>query len=158
MMGNSNKAVEKEINTVGGLKKWLEVLRDDQVIICDIQLLQDKDDPQSQLYQEEAMNDIDKWAAARCGVTVRDHTNYLTIMPYSEVRVEGCSFWTIEDPRCREIVQEHFKINTVWIEENKWRATENKWRSEESCCIAKEGGCPAEAEISCIQAIYEASQ
>jgi len=32
-----------EINTVGALKKWLEVLQDEQKIACDIQLLQDKD-------------------------------------------------------------------------------------------------------------------
>jgi len=109
------------------------------------------------------MTTVEQWSAEQCGVEPITITTYSGFIDCS---VEGfiCNDieypfgWSVKDPRCREIVREHFKINTVWIEKGKWRATENKWRNDESGCIYMEGEDPEEAECNCIEAIHEAEK
>ena len=108
---------------------------------------------------------IDEWAADQCGIVlytpkqINEHGMYC----YDDWGNDFDYEWTIQDPRCREIVREHFKINTSYIDRNKWRSVEMKWRKKEpdstgSYCISATGKTIAEAEIACIEAIYEASK
>mgnify|MGYP001817531438 CR=1 FL=1 len=95
---------------------------------------------------------VDEWTAEQCGfciMTGLDDKEYFyrpntTEPPYDFE-------WTIKDPRCREIVREHFKIDTREYYAGGWQS------------IAEDihppiGKTIAEAEIACIQVIYEASQ
>mgnify|MGYP000291669257 CR=1 FL=1 len=55
------------------------------------------------------------------------------------------SKWTIEDPRCREIIREKFKLNTYNVMTEKWKSWVGEFKGE--------GKTIAEAECECIKAI-----
>ena len=61
--------------------------------------------------------------------------------------------WTIQDPRCREIVREHFRIEMCRVEDS-WVAFQ--YLTDEDASIEGKGETIAEAEIACITAIWEA--
>ena len=87
---------------------------------------------------------IDKWCAKQCGVETRTLDGFQYLTEY------GWEAWYLEDPRCREIVREHFKICTVYDEEGHWKAYAFKPHVEPNRKTL------AEAEIACITAIWEA--
>ncbi len=93
------------------------------------------------------MNEIDKWTAEQCGV-----------IPYHDppegdywevfMTPDGITHryrWTIKDPRCREIVREHFHLRTYF--RNTWCCCEDLTSHTYT------GKTIAEAEIACITAI-----
>ena len=102
------------------------------------------------------MSEINRWTADQCGVQLQEPHNYVIDNRSGEYWTLG-ELWTIEDPRCREIVREHFHIATnSYTLPNGWG-----WHSTGL-------GSPAEtiryyktiteAEIACITAIWEAQQ
>lgn len=107
----------------------------------------------------KVMSEIDKWAAERCGVELAEITND----DRRWYRRKGKYFeWTIEDPRCREIVREHFRIETR-DRVDSWLAVQLKWSKhpdypETVVCPSGQGKTIAEAEIACITAIWEAQK
>ena len=91
---------------------------------------------------------IDEWSASQCGVNTRPNND-----PW-KWKIGGVTYknaWTLDDARCREIVREHFKITTVYLN----YGNKGNWRSLQGSIdgIAKT---IAEAEINCIKAIREA--
>ena len=87
------------------------------------------------------MNDIDKWYAEQCGVDLDDLGDYFAD--------RACIRWTISDPRCREVCRERFNVYTDKVN-GKWSAhqhLETDRYYDDSI---------AEAEIACLQSIYEA--
>ena len=109
---------------------------------------------------------IDKWCAEQCGV--KETTTNSDSVLYSETEAwfhngvwRNNDKWTIEDPRCREIVREHFFIDTLTVAEpfrtndgNKWNTYCFKPSATGSYCVSATGKTIAEAEIECINAIY----
>jgi hypothetical protein len=88
------------------------------------------------------MNNLDKWCAEQCGV---DPDN-----PQDDFYAD----WDIQDPRCREIVREHFTITMDFLK--------GDWIAQGGYCITRtcmgKGKTIAEAECNCITQIYEASK
>ncbi len=90
---------------------------------------------------------LDEWAAEQCGVITRFQNSPWQYKYKNKVYHDR---WTLTDARCREIVREHFKIETVWIDD----ASGAGW-----VCYATQPYVPqlkktiAEAEIACIEAI-----
>ena len=103
--------------------------------------------------------ELDKWAAEKCGVSTVDRGGFLTIRQKSSVKVDGTCFWTLSDARCREIVRERFKLETLLGNRSK---TFSSWiceylSDEDSHLICGgRGDTLAKAEIECIQAIKDA--
>ncbi len=98
------------------------------------------------------MNEIDKWLAGQCGVWI-DAGYWI----HNSIEFRGQ--WTIQDPRCREIVRERFKIETYPThDESAWTSTAPKEPNSGSNVYEyeAEGKTIPEAEIACITAIYEA--
>ena len=92
------------------------------------------------------MNDIDKWYAEQCGVEVS--RNGMCRIDYSDGGSE-LAYWTISDPRCREVCRERLNVYTDKVN-GKWSAhqhLETDRYYDDSI---------AEAEIACLQSIYEA--
>ena len=92
------------------------------------------------------MDKQSKHFADKCGV------------PYKSAHWYGGHF-NIKDPRCREIIREKYKIDTLAIAENLRPVTKHLW---ESYCfepaVKGTGKTIAEAEIACLEAIYEAEK
>ena len=93
---------------------------------------------------------IDEWAAEQCGIELfRMYSENAWYDPDM-----GDSFWTIQDPRCREIVREHFKIWTYYgqigTDKMGWVST-----SSYNNMAYIYGKTIAEAEIACIRGIYK---
>ena len=63
--------------------------------------------------------------------------------------------WTIQDPRCREIVREKFSITTKYTPPNEYGWMSYKDDDTDGIKPFSKGGTPAEAEIACITAIAE---
>lgn len=99
------------------------------------------------------MSELDKWAAEKCDITVREVDARYAIPQHSFIR-DGKLFiyeWRLSDARCREIVREHFKIitNVPYDPKYKWMAHQHfhtNWIH---------GKTPEEAELACIAAIRE---
>ena len=99
---------------------------------------------------------IDEWAAEQCGIVlytpkqINEHGMYY----YDDWGNDFDYEWTIQDPRCREIVREHFKIWTyygsVGTDKMGWVST-----SANNDMAGTYGKTIAEAEIGCIEAIYK---
>ena len=95
------------------------------------------------------MEEIDKWAAEQCGVEVFQTKPvsggvFLWTMPNGCIRQ-----WTIQDPRCREIVREHFDVQTMQYQ-GTWFCAWNGG-TEETINYQT----IAEAEIACIKEIHK---
>lgn len=101
---------------------------------------------------------IDEWAAEQCGVEFGELDPEGECWYYPNDRyIYELGEWTIKDPRCREIVREHFKIWTgygpIGFDRMGWQA-----------CTAYNkltnyyGNTIDEAEIACITAIFEAEK
>jgi hypothetical protein len=94
--------------------------------------------------------DINEWFAKKCGVTIDSVGGGYVF--------RGVFYgwgWTIQDPRCREIIREKFKIDTCEEDSGlgKWCAScyiNGVYRTEGY------GKTIAEAEIACLEAIYKA--
>jgi hypothetical protein len=99
------------------------------------------------------MNGIDKWCAEQCGIKFQNEGASHWYIPPSKLYPYE---WTIQDPRCREIVCEEFKIHPLWVgfrgmgHGNYWIGYVN----EQRLSIIEQRR--KEAEIACITAIYEA--
>lgn len=106
------------------------------------------------------MNDIDKWCAKQSKVTLHGHefVIYETALG-DKIYAE----WTIKDPRCREIVRERFWLNTnragnstALMDGNYWSCSSSNNDVRRGLKPSYRGKSPAEAEIACITAIWEA--
>ena len=97
------------------------------------------------------MSDIDKWAAEQCC------NEYVYLWDgklfYMKGDIKAPFEWTITDPRCREIVRDHFKIITDVWPLGGWCAHQHLETNRKDAI----GKTIAEAEIACITAIWEAS-
>jgi hypothetical protein len=97
----------------------------------------------------KAMSDIDKWCAEQCGVDY----------PIFTLNRELSIRFTIQDPRCREIVREHFKIDIRYTTKHEWHCTAIVGKATTDYHFYEgTGKTIAEAEIACITAIWEASK
>lgn len=59
--------------------------------------------------------------------------------------------WNIKDPRCREIVREHFNMQTMWGDVEDW---ESMASHDDFGNFSADGKTIAEAEIAAIEEIY----
>ena len=69
------------------------------------------------------MEEIDKWAAEQCGVGFTTNHKKQVVAWFTgsiDERVYWEFEWTIQDPRCREIVREHFKLETYLEVDGTW--------------------------------------
>jgi hypothetical protein len=99
--------------------------------------------------------DIDEWYAEKCGVRVREVSDKLWYSPSLNDDALVTDWWTIERADCREKIREKFGIDTVEYDTysggKRWEAlTVNK--------ISETGKTIKEAEIACMEAIYEAGK
>lgn len=96
------------------------------------------------------MNELDKWAADRCGVEIED-----AAPPHELWFRRGSNLsngrWTIDDANDREIVRQHFGIATFPIPDGP------EWYSRDINGNFNTGfyGSIKESEIACIKAIKE---
>jgi hypothetical protein len=108
----------------------------------------------------EEMKDINEWYADKCGVifteyeqTVVDGSDEKITLKFAGYRTDSFECkdsWTIQDPRCREIIREKFNIQTQQLV-GEWMVI----------CAGiptqiTSGKTIAEAEIACLEAIYKA--
>ena len=108
------------------------------------------------------MKDIDEFYAEKCGVelyTSREINEqgyywYARESPNIEYGFE----WIIQDPRCREIIRERFKIDTEYYEEVWYSSQRLKTPHYDFNNAQGKGKTIAESEINCITAIYEAEK
>jgi hypothetical protein len=96
---------------------------------------------------------IDRWFAKQCGVSILG----------GGWRPRGYAApisgqWTIQDPRCREIVREKFKLDTLYVGAHLWICRIGEPSKPRSDDCYGEGLNLEEAELACLQAIYEASK
>ena len=104
------------------------------------------------------MKSLDRWSADKLGIYITE-----TYWAPEDRRTNYWGEWTLDDARCREIVREHFKINTSFTSNGRWRSVEMKWRRKEpdntgSYCLSAIGKTIAEAEIACIEAIKQGEE
>ena len=99
------------------------------------------------------MNDIDKYFAEHCGVEIKTHAPHHEVEMYA--RMKGVwEEWTISDPRCREVCRERFfhSAHYLMMPDGVMRlhiiVLEKHYNGV--------GKTIAEAEIACLQSIYEA--
>ena len=99
---------------------------------------------------------INEWAADQCGVLL-DLDNWEYGYQVGDEWEYSDDHWSIHNPRCREIVREHFKI---WTYYGSNRTDKMRWISTSAYNNMDYiyGKTIAEAEIGCIEAIYEASK
>ena len=101
------------------------------------------------------MEEIDKWAAEQCGVGFTTNHKKQVVAWFTgsiDERVYWEFEWTIQDCRCREIVREHFELNT------QFRPALPKARVfcySAKYDVSEAGKTIAEAEIACIKEIYK---
>jgi len=102
------------------------------------------------------MNDIDKWFADKCGIDTchNIYDNMDDNLYISGSR--GYGIWSINDPKCREIIREKFALSMDAVEYDS-----SELRTD-FCCDSKvldiTGGyyhSIKEAECACLLAIYE---
>ena len=95
------------------------------------------------------MKDIDKWFAEQCGVDLEGFYGWFQMVD-GEPAKEG-QHWTIQDPRCREVIRDKFRIETIRVFDlQDWYAYIDPFDGQ--------GKTIAEAEIACCKAIYEAQK
>jgi hypothetical protein len=109
------------------------------------------------------MKSIDRWSAEKAGVIIGDNPDnkYWSVMQ-SDGMLYVYSEWTLDDARCREIVREHFKIDTVYahtdIGYNRIICPEGHWYSRVLDIAEGIGKTPAESELLCIEAIKQSEE
>ena len=94
------------------------------------------------------MNDVDRWAAEQCGITLYSIADDYMNEDSDYTWINGANVkWTIQDPRCREVIFDSL------IETEKYRSIIEKftyyWVYKRKYLTKQE------YEIACIQAIYE---
>jgi len=99
------------------------------------------------------MKDINKFYAEKCGVTTR--INNIKELCF-QTEWGNYTVWTIQDPRCREIIRERFKLDTLLGIRSK---SLNTWVCERlsdsgNLICGGKGKTIAEAEIACLTEIY----
>ena len=103
------------------------------------------------------MNNLDKWAAEQCGVGFTKN-HHKVIVAWFTGDIDNREYrnyeWTLNDARCREIVREHFLIDTNEYGQH-WEASGAFTAG--SCISTGRGKTIAEAELACIRKIKEAS-
>ena len=102
---------------------------------------------------------IDQWCAEQCGVELRQIRCGDESIAYmwKHNGKTGHDEWTIQDPRCREIVREHFRIETLY-QHGMYPWITSAYDRDDECdeLVGEgEGKTIAEAECACIQAIWE---
>ena len=98
------------------------------------------------------MKDIDKWFAEQCGVDQRSGAWWIINRTTGKVIYQGVCDFIIDKPDCREAIRERFSIDTVTYKS----LGESAWLSNDNGENEGSGKTPAEAEIACCEAIYEA--
>jgi hypothetical protein len=100
---------------------------------------------------------LNKWTADKLAIylykpkEVNEHGYYF----YNKVDMRDCDYeWTMQDARCREIVREHFKVDTTWTTDNDWYCFVEL--DKDDYLVEERGKTIADAEIACIKAIMEA--
>ena len=96
------------------------------------------------------MTDIDKFFADKCEVEIWDSNG-----GYKYNGQNRCHEWTIQDPRCREIIRERCQLTTD-IRQDGSRYCFPRLNIDDAIKYIGNGKTLAEAEIACITAIYEA--
>ena len=104
------------------------------------------------------MRSIDEFFADKCGINIHSSQTengvllWTMIPPYHQVVRQ----WTIQDPRCREIIREEFSISTymnhIELDGKAW------WCQDNTGIETNIYKSLFEAEIACMQAIYDAGQ
>lgn len=101
------------------------------------------------------MKDINEFYAVKCGAETRINNVDELCYRIGEGKSSHFEVWSIQDPRCREIIRERFKLATIpdgdnfciTIKCNPWISyTTNKKET---------GKTIAEAEIACLEAIHQ---
>ena len=101
------------------------------------------------------MKKIDKWSAEKCDVVLHGNHGFISAAPFE---LGSLTTWTLSDARCREIVREHFKLETLLGNRSK---TFSSWiceylSDEDGHLICGGRGETIEAaELACIAAIME---
>jgi hypothetical protein len=100
------------------------------------------------------MMDINKWAADKCGIKIVSQGETAPFWTDDKEPVELVnSEWTMQDARCRELVVEHFKIDTEYYQHAKvWEAA----MADDYGIYGGREATRSEAEIACIEAIMKA--
>ena len=101
------------------------------------------------------MNNLDQinaWCAEVCGVEIADNPDCpsWSVMTNAGMLQVFCE-WDYRDSRCREICREYFRIDTITNPEKNWIA----FVYTEYDTYFSTGATIAEAEIVCIEAIWE---
>ena len=102
------------------------------------------------------MFDIDKWFADKCGIVFNKSRDEFGIdidikSRITNLNIVGDTIWSIQDPRCMEVIREKFKIETLY------GYAEESWFAESERKADKGRGKTIEdAEIATCKAIYEA--
>ena len=101
------------------------------------------------------MIDIDKWFADKCGIHLFSNNDKSQIELWTTHDGWVC-IWSIQDPRCREIIREEFSISTymnhIELDGKAW------WCQDNTGIETNIYKSLFEAEIACMQAIYDAGQ
>jgi hypothetical protein len=100
------------------------------------------------------MKDINEFFAEKCDVLITTYNYHGFDLPAFIYKGVKEYKWTIQDPRCREIIRERFKVDTEYYEDI-WYCTSH---SDDAMLIQAAGKTIAESEINCITAIYEAME
>ena len=98
------------------------------------------------------MSEIDKWFADKCGIRCDDAFDTIY---YDGINGLGDE-WTIQDPRCREVIREQYQLTTD-IRQDGSRYCYPRLNIDDAIRYMGNGGTIAEAEIACLKAIYENS-
>ncbi len=105
------------------------------------------------------MNDINQYFADKCGVnTCVGDPSYAIPLPYWYHLVSGIKYlykWDISDPRCREIIREKYGLATDRFREGNWSSFPRNIVTDAIKYMGNGETIP-EAELACLQAIYEA--
>jgi len=105
------------------------------------------------------MNTVEQWSAEACGVELNPPPqDSVMIISWVYWRLNGDGYtypWTLDDARCREIVREHFKIDTTWTTNNDWYCFVEL--DKDNYLVEERGKTIEEAEKACIEAIHQAA-
>ena len=108
------------------------------------------------------MSDIDKWFAKSCKVDIFHNNQDNLSSPLWTTPDYNICVWTIDDPRCREVIRSKFRIVTN-CDEVTGAKTDSEWEAE--CCVQHKdyiscktgyGESIKEAEIDLLNRIYKA--
>jgi len=98
------------------------------------------------------MKDINEFYAGKCGIEQK--FNWFIKDSTGKVIKGGYGEFDIDDPRCREIIREHYGLATDKFQGGEWSCFPRE-KVEKAIEYMGKGKTIAEAEIACLQAIHE---